>query len=625
MDLHPGRQRIILAALLIAASTFVLFSGALNNDFIGWDDEFYVLTNPYITPLSPTMVWQMFSHVYFNSWTPLTLLSHAVDYKLWGMDSRGHHLTNIVLHSLNAVWVFILSLAILRAYRRRLSPDPVTTAGEEETTLETAILIGAVVSALSFACLPLRVESVASVSSRKDLLSAFFAFPSLLTFMVYAARRGRAGAGRWYAVSLGLFALALIAKGSVMTLAGLLLILDLITAGVGGGRRRWWRLFREIVPFLLVGLAAAIVAYGASEQAGSIAQVIRAQANVNRTELGFYHISFYVIKTVWPVDLAALYTYPPQPGFLLTWLMTPVLTLGCAILWWKGHRSWLFAWSAYLVALLPMAGFVPSSIQLLTNRYVYFAATPFALLMGGGVTSAWACMQNRQRRGVFIAALAVSVSAILLAQGALTVLDIRDWRDEVTLWRHTLLVSPNHALAHNEMGLALRAKEDYAGAVNSFKRAIEIQPRFPEALTNLGSAYLAQGDTAGAERVLRASLAIDPRNYAVFTNMGNLRLIERRFENAATWYRQSLAVKPKSYEAMYNLGYAILLMGKYDEALETLSRAIALNPNSRDAWFLTGQILQKRDEVRSLEAYRQAARLGHTQSQQILAGRGMNW
>jgi hypothetical protein len=496
MNLHQERQRVILAALLIAAATFVLFSGALNNDFIGWDDEFYVLSNPYITPLSPAMVWQMFSNVHFKSWTPLTLLSHAVDYRIWGLDARGHHLTNIVLHSMNAVWVFLLSLAIFRGYRRRLSPAPVTTAREEETIPETAILVGAVVSALSFACLPLRVESVACASSRKDLLSAFFAFPALLTFMVYAARRGRAGAGRWYAGSLGLFVLALIAKGSVMTLAGLLLILDLITGGVGGGRRRWWHLLRETVPFLLIGLAAAVVAYLASEQDGSMAQVLRAQANVNRIELGCFHISFYVLKTVWPVDLAALYTYPPPSGFLLTWLMTPALTLVGAVLWWRGYRSWLLAWSWYLVALLPMAGFVASSIQLMANRYVYFAATPFALLLGGGVTSAWASLRNRRRKGLLIVALAVPVSAILLVQAALTVSDIRDWRDAETVWRHTLLVSPNHALAHNEMGLALEAKGDYAGAVSSFKSAIEIYPRFSEAMCNLGGAYIALGDTA---------------------------------------------------------------------------------------------------------------------------------
>jgi tetratricopeptide (TPR) repeat protein len=356
--------------------------------------------------------------------------------------------------------------------------------------------------------------------------------------------------------------------------------------------RRWWRLLREIVPFLLVGLAVAVVAYAASEQEGSVARVLRAQANVNRIALGFYNISFYVIKTVWPADLAALYTYPRPNGFLLTALVAPAVTLGSVLLWWKGHRCWLFAWSWYLVALLPMAGFIPSSIQPLTNRYVYFAATPFALLLGGGVTSAWARLRNHRRRGILLTALAVPVIAILLAQAALTIVDIRDWRDDVTLWTHTLLISPNHALAHDQMGLALEKKDDHAGAVKSFMRAIEIQPRFPEALTNLGGAYIAQGDTADAEPVLRLSLSINPQNYAVFTNMGNLRLVERRFENAAVWYRQSLVLKPKSYEAMYNLGYALMLMGKNTEALDTLARATILNPNFPDAWFLTGQILQ---------------------------------
>jgi tetratricopeptide (TPR) repeat protein len=305
--------------------------------------------------------------------------------------------------------------------------------------------------------------------------------------------------------------------------------------------------------------------------------------------------------------------------------MAPALTLASVLLWWKGHRAWLFAWSCYLVALLPMAGFVPSSIQLAANRYAYFAATPFALLLGAGVTSGWAILRNRRRSGVLIVGLALPVGAILFVQAALTVADIGDWRDAETVWRHTLLVSPDHSLAHNEMGLALEARGDYADAVTSFKRAIEIYPRFSEAMCNLGGAYISLSDTSGAERVLRASAAINPQNYAVFTNMGNLRLVERRFEDAAVWYRNSLALKPTSSEAMYNLGYAMMLMGKYDEALDTLSRVIVLNPNSRDAYFLIGQILQKRDESRSLEAYRRAARLGNVQSQRILIARGMNW
>ncbi|HMK39230.1 MAG TPA: hypothetical protein VK569_07795, partial [Bacteroidota bacterium] len=113
MNLTPARQKIALAALLVAASTFVLYGGALNNDFIGWDDEYYVLANPYITPLTGANIGNMFSHFYFKSWTPLTLLAHAADYSIWGLDPRGHHLTNMVIHSLNGMWMLILSVVLL--------------------------------------------------------------------------------------------------------------------------------------------------------------------------------------------------------------------------------------------------------------------------------------------------------------------------------------------------------------------------------------------------------------------------------------------------------------------------------------------------------------------------------
>ena len=138
---------MVIAALLVAASTFVLYSGALKNDFIGWDDDFYILSNPYITPLTGSTVVAMFTHFHFKSWTPLTLLSHAVDFSVWGLDPRGHHLTNMIIHSLNGVWMLILSLALLKGYRR--APDA-GSAGEDSAGPENAILVGALAAALMF-------------------------------------------------------------------------------------------------------------------------------------------------------------------------------------------------------------------------------------------------------------------------------------------------------------------------------------------------------------------------------------------------------------------------------------------------------------------------------------------
>jgi len=624
MSVSAGRLKIA-AALVVASATFMLYVGSLRNDFIGWDDEFYVLASPYITPLSAPMVWSMFSHFYFKSWTPLTLVSHALDYRLWGLDPRGHHLTSIVIHVANAVWMLLISTLLIGIVLRRRADTRSGGPGDER--MGYAALAGGILSALLFAWHPLRVESVACVSSRKDLLSAFFAFPSLLLYVRYAAAEGIGRQWRMYAGSLLLFVIALTAKGSVMTLPALMLIIDLV---IGRGAGKGWNGLRalcvEKVPFFLVGIAAAIVAYASSEGGSSAAQLLRAKSDYAGWEIGTYNVAFYLAKTLVPSNLAELYSYPKTVPFLLFASIAPAVTLIAAFLWWKGARDSMYAWAAYVIALLPMAGFVPSTIQVIANRYAYFAAAPLALLAGGGLAWLWAAAGSGVRRRVLGPVVVLSF-VILALLGARTVHHVGDWRDAETVWRHTIAVSPYHPLAHNELGLALMEKKDYPGAIESFRRAIEIHPSFAEAMCNMGGAYVLMGDTADAERTLRASLAIAPGEYQTITNLGNVRLVERRFDEAAALYRQSLAINPSTAVTTYDFGYALMMLGRRDEALAALRRAVLLNPNYRDAYFLLGEVLSARQETagEALAAYRRAARLGHEQSQRILAARGLEW
>ena len=625
MRLDPGRLKIAAAAVVVASATFLLYSGSLKNDFIGWDDEFYVLASPYITPLSAPMVWSMCSHFYFKSWTPLTLLSHAVDYRLWGLDPRGHHLTSMIIHAGNAVWMLILSVALTGGALRRRMPLP--PGAPDEPLIERAALVGGVLAALFFAWHPLRVESVACVSSRKDLLSAFLAFPSLLFYIRYAASAENGRPRASYAVSILLFALALTAKGSVMMLPALLLIIDMVIGRVKGkGWREWWGLLAEKIPFCAIALASGVVAYVSAEGGSGAAQLLRAKSDYGGMEIGTYNIAFYLVKTLWPTRLAALYTYPNVSRFLLFASITPAVTLIAAFLWWKGVRSCMYAWAAYILALLPLAGFVPSTIQTVANRYAYFASAPFALLLGGGI--ALLVMPAASGHARRLVAPAIAAACVVIAYlGARTMNHIGDWHDAETVWRHTITISPMHPLAYNELGLALMERRDYPGAIESFNRAISIHPSYAEAMCNMGGAYLLMGDTARAERTLRASLEIAPGEYQTITNLGNVRLVERRFDDAAAMYRRSLAINPSAAVTTYDLGYALMMLGKPDSALLTLRRATELNPNYRDAYYLIGEVLSRREGSagEALAAYRRAARLGQEQSQRILAERGLEW
>jgi protein O-mannosyl-transferase len=623
MNAPRARGKLVLAALFVAAVTFILYGGDLKNDFIGWDDDFYILANPYISPLSGAIVRGMFSHFYFHSWTPLTLLAHAIDFRIWALDPRGHHLTNMIIHSLNSVWMLFLSVALLRRYWRR--PEEGVQGGESPPG-EIALLLGAVGSALLFAVHPLRVEPVACASSLKDLLCTFLALPSILLYLVYSGRRGAPGSWRPLAGSIILYGLSLLAKGSVMTLGGLLLIIDGMSGGFQGGWGRWKRLIVEKTPYLLLGLSAAVVAYIASLGPGTLEQQLRARSDYSSLELGVYDCSFYLVKTLWPANLAELYTFPLRGPFYLFALAAPLGLLLGVVLWRIGYRALLFAIVAYFLALLPMAGFVPSSIQVIANRYAYFAAAPFCVLFGGAVAEGWKHARLSGRSWA-LPALLVPAAGILALLGAVTVHHVKDWRDAETVWRHAIAVNPGQPLAYNELGRALAEKKEYTGALACFGRAIEISPEFTDALCTMGGVYVSMGDSVDAERVLRRALSISPGDFSTMINLGNLRVLEGRHAEAADFYKESLSINPESSVAAYDLGYTRMLMGHPDEALAWLRRSVSLNPNMRDAYFLIGEILskQKEREEDALSAYRHAARLGHGQSQRILVWKGLIW
>lgn len=613
----PSVALTALAVLLVAAGTFVVFSPGLKADFIGWDDNFYITENPFIAPLALPTVGAMFSRFYFKSYTPLALLSHAIDYRLFGLDPRGHHLVNILLQAANAVWVFLLMMGLLRIAGRHRE------AGGGTAPPGTLVLCGAAVAALCFAWHPLRVESVACASSRKDLLSAFFALPSLLAYLRYSLTRGRPAARRWYVVAAALFALALLAKGSVMVLPGLLFLIDFIVEG--GVPRSWgrlWQLTREKAPFLLLACAAAVVAYKASEMEVPN-QAVRAQLHEFRPLMVLYNLGFYAFKTVWPLDLVAIYDQPSWRGIAAVGSLAVLVTAAAVLLYRRGRFALPLAWAGYLMMIAPMSGIVPASIQQLANRYAYVATLGFALLAGWVFVACW----RRSDRPLFRPVTLVLTAAALFALAAITARSLGHWRNAEAVWTSTLRVSPRSPLAHSQMGFALEEQGDYPGALAHFYSALEFYPDYPEGLCNLGGLFILLEDTTNAEWALSRAVRLTPESHFVYTNLGNLRMLEKRLPEAMTLYRRALAIRPQDYVSMYDLGYALMVDGKYDEAAAALRRTLQLNPAYRDGWYLLGVLLGRHlnDREGGVAALRSAARLGHLEARRSLLGMGVEW
>ena len=559
--------------IAVAVIGMLAFLPGLHGEFLDWDDRENFLHNPHYRGLGAAQLHWMVTSARTGHWIPLTWLTFALDWQLWGMNPYGYHLTTLLLHGLAAALLYLVARRLLAAARTRW-PDG-------------ALTLGAVLAALLFAVHPLRAESVAWITERRDVLAGVF---FLAATLVYLGRWTPAGAPRpherlRYLVALVLFAGALGSKVMTVTLPAVLLILDVyplrrLGPGAGGwlGRsaRRVWV---EKAPFVVLGAAAAAVAVAINRAQGNLTSVSE-MGIAERLAISAYSLVFYPWKTFAPLGLSPMYElpYPLVPGdwpFPAAALAVLAITIAAAAL----ARRWpalLAAWLAYVVMALPVAGLVQNGFQIAADRYSYLPCLPWALLTGAALVM---LMGPAERPRLVPAA---AVGAGLLALAAMTWQQTKIWRDTETLWLRALSVAPS-SVAHSNVGLTLARRGDTKGAIPHYHEAIRLRPVFAEAWNNLALAQAQQGDVAGAESSLREAVRLKPRFATAWSNLGMMRARQGRSGEAVAAYREALRLQPDHADAHGNLGATLDAQGQGEEALRHLREAARLRPDSADA------------------------------------------
>src|SRR5947209_3141566 len=421
----PQRRGFWLVPALIALVTFAAFLPVLQNQFVDWDDQRNFLDNHHYRGLGWTHLrWMWTTHL--GHYIPLTWMTLGLDYLLWGMNPVGYHLTNLLLHVANAVVFFFVV--------RRLLTRALSSPSERGY----ALAVSAGVAALVFAIHPLRVESVAWATDRRDVRSALL---YLLTILVYlrASDRGERGRG-WYWGAVAVFVLALLSKSMVVNLPVVLLILDVYPLRRLGGALGWWReparrVYVEKIPFVLLAATASAIAVMA--QVSVHAALSLAQLSVpGRLAISAYGVSFYLWKMVVPVNLSPFYERglidPWATPFLLSYGL--VLAITAIVLALRRRVPGLLAaWLAYIVVLSPVLGIFQSGPQIAADRYTYLANLGWAILAGAAMLSC------RHATRFLVRGSAVCV---LVALGVLTWSQVQVWRDSKTLWTRVLAIDP---------------------------------------------------------------------------------------------------------------------------------------------------------------------------------------
>jgi Flp pilus assembly protein TadD len=607
------RKGILAAVALI---TFVAFSPSLLNQFVDWDDPDNFIANPYYRGLGWIQLKWMWTSFLLGHWVPLAWMTLALDYLAWGLNPLGYHLTNVLLHSANAVAFYLVGVRLLRAATPPAAPgDPL------------AWRLGAAFAAILFAVHPLRVESVAWITERRDVLSGLFYLLAVWAYLRDAEIAGESGVRRrrWYWVSLGCFVLALLSKAIAVTLPVILIVLDVYPLRrLGRAPGGWWsarsrRRWVEKIPFALASAAVIPIALVAA-RSGANLMPVSAVGILDRVAVSLYGLAFYPWKTVVPTGLSPFYALnvpvePFSPPYLVSGLLVALVT-ALAVL---GRRRWPAlgaVWLAYIATLLPVSGIFQNGPQISADRYSYLPSLPWAILAGGGIV-AWRRALNRRPHGRALARCTAGVVAVVLT--ILTVLTWRQvevWRDPERLWTHALAIAPS-SVVHEHLGYARRQQGRLGEAVEHYRIASSLRPGAAHVLIQWGNTLALQGMLGAAADRYREALRVAPASAAPHYHWGNALAAAGQGEEAQSHYREAVALDPSDAEAYNSWGRALAQQGKWDEAIARYQEALRIKPHSvphynwGNALFaagrLDGAIAQYREALRidpsAAEAY----------------------
>ena len=632
----------------LAALIWLAFGQVIHNDFVNYDDGDYVYENPNVTGgVTLQSIGWAFTHVHAANWHPVTTISHMLDCQIYGLQPWGHHLTNVLLHALATILLFF---ALLKLTGRDDSPSRPSNAQHStlNSQLSTLNICASAFVAALFAIHPLRVESVAWISERKDVLSGVFFMLTLLAYARYAQSE-RFSIG-WYLSVLVLFALGLMCKPTLVTLPFILLLLDYWPlsrmrsakgeelSGKSEGERSvvrgpWsvvhdrcsvvrgqssvvplpWSVVRgrwsvvsgllvEKIPLSLLSAVSCVVTVLAQKEAIEShlhLTVLERLANAITSYVAYLRELFY------PVSLSVSYPYGIVGSFAVVW--ASLLLLAISVMFFVFRKRYPFlltGWLWYLGMLVPMIGFVQVGLQPRADRYTYLPQIGLYILVTWGA----ALLLVRLNWGRFVSVILSSL--IILALIATTRAQTRYWRNSETLWRRATESTADNYIARNDLGTLLLRQRQPERAIVEFQKAEQIKPDFENAYVGAGSALMLMGDVDGAIDSYQKALHLRANAAEDWSNLATALLRKGENGEAIEDYKKAVSLKPESAEMQYNLGHAFAMSGSWVDAIPCYQAAIRLRPSEAKFYNNIGVALAgigKMDEA--LEQVRQAIRV----------------
>lgn len=527
------RISIHTVAFFAAACCFLVYLRALGCEFVWFDDPEYVLMNQTIRSLDFQHLRSAFTSVHDSFWMPFTWISLAIDYHFWQLEPIGYHFTNIILHATNLYLVVLLADQLYQSIGSALAGGVTVSAGER--------LLVPLIAGLLFGLHPLRVESVAWITERKDVLNGLFVLGALLFYLRYVRNKEVGGGTIWpnYTLALLLFISSMLCKQVSVVLPVMLLVLDWfplrrMTPG------KTWQVFVEKVPFLGCALVMAVTTIMIAKRAGILISHDALPLTVRLVVAG-NALFEYCRMTLYPVGIQPFYllNHGIPVSFLIKASFAAAITVFACWSWRR--RPWLTAgWLLFVLPLLPVLGFFQNGEQAYAARFTYLGSTLIWIFVVSLCFLKTSGGQGRVNRRTDVPLVAGAVCILLVFTG-ITLRLIPVWDNTGTLWSRVIAIDPL-GRAYQERGLY----------------------RF-----NNGDAYGAAEDLSAAIDIARANNVF---GFNLVAHRGMVFLALKRYGEAVADFNEAISQHPAS-RYYYNRGLALRGLGRIVEAEDDVRRA----------------------------------------------------
>jgi hypothetical protein len=544
-------HRVILISVLLAIFTTAIYWQTGNQGFLGIDDPAYVTENIHVMyGLSARNIEWAFTSYAEGNWHPITWLSHMVDVQMFGLFPRGHHLTNVVIHTFSSLLLFLLLFRMTGAVWRSSFV------------------------AVMFALHPLHVESVAWIAERKDVLSAFFGFLTLLLYVEYTIKPSCL---RYLLVFSSLIA-GLMSKSMLVTLPILMFLIDVWPlqrnrSETSPHAQSIIALVKEKLPFFACSLCTGLIAIYTQKTAGAISDFAVTPV-LFRIENAVLAYVTYLFKTICPSNLSLYYPlqFDIEPWKAIVALVLLILVSAVTVLKRQEYPFLVTGWLWFIITLLPVIGLIQVGAQAMADRYTYIPATGLFIIIAWGSPLLVRNFRFHKKLLVFLYCSTLATVMVLTCQ------QLRYWNDNVTLYRHALAITSDNYFIHYCLGEELQKNNDFDGAELEFQESIRINSQFKKAHNGLGLIRTSRGYFDAAIKEYQLALQIDPSYIHAGINIGIAFANKGDFDAAITEFQRVIQRFPDAAQAHFNLGLASSLKGNRDLALQEYREALRINP-----------------------------------------------